>query len=96
LTLAVIDRTAIPATTRGGSRTRLPEADQKALRAAATSGDCVSDGNLYGTAKEARIAGGPARRFLRNLVKDGDATGKVRSRTWADGKKYRWAVELAA
>lgn len=98
MTLTTIDRATIPATRRGGSRSRLPADEQDMLRKLAGNGDCVSDGKTYPTAKAARIAAGPRRRFLRNLIKNGDATGKVHSRTWVDdsGRKtaYRWAVEV--
>jgi hypothetical protein len=96
LTLSVIDRDAIPTTRRGGSTTRLTDAEQDMLRKVAGTGELVSDGKVYPTAKAARSAAGQYRRFLRRLVNDGDATGKVATRTWLDGKKYRWAVGVRA
>jgi hypothetical protein len=96
LTLSVVPADAIPATRRGGSVSRLPQEDQDALRAAASTGDLLSDGKTYPTARAARTASGPYRRFMRRLIANGDASGKVATRTWADGKKFRWVVGIRA
>lgn len=68
MTLSVIAPDTIPATRRGGSTSRLPQDEQDALRAVASTGDLLSDGKAYATAKEARTAAGPRRRFLRQLI----------------------------
>lgn len=96
MTLSVVPADAIPATSRGGSHSSLPAEEQDALRAAASTGDLLSDGKVYDTARKARTAAGPRRRFLRNLIAAGDADGKVSVRTWMDGKKFRWAVGIRA
>lgn len=93
-----MDPKDIPATNRGGSRSRLPDAEQDMLRTAAKTGQAVTDSKLHASPRAARTAAGAYRRFLRNLIKNGDATGRVSSHTWHDDsdKKagYRWAVSV--